>query len=200
MTLDERDERWERLIGLLSPFHGQAMATARRLCRSAADGDDLYQEAVLRAFEKLSGLRDAGAFRSWFFAVLISVHRSRSRRGFWRRFLSLEETFEAGAEPAGPDAGNREHERQRAERASRALATLSAVQREAVVLHDIEGFTMQEIAALQRVTVSAVKTRVVRGRARLARCYERWGFGSTARAQAEPAEGTSPALAEKCPS
>jgi RNA polymerase sigma-70 factor (ECF subfamily) len=200
MFLDERDARWERLLQLLTPVHGQAMGTARRLYRSATDGDDLYQEAVLRAFQKLPALREDGAFRSWFFAVLITVHRSRSRRGFWRRFLRLDDVLVSGGQPAGDDAMNWEEDRQRAERASRALASLPAVQREAVVLHDIEGFTMREVAELQRVTVSAVKTRVTRGRARFARCYQRWGIGAQTPAHADSRATARAALAEKCPS
>ena len=35
---------WERLAALLGPIHQSAIATARRLCRSRGDGDDLYQE------------------------------------------------------------------------------------------------------------------------------------------------------------
>jgi RNA polymerase sigma-70 factor (ECF subfamily) len=171
------EERWETLTQLLAPLHDQALMTARRLCRSPAEGDDLFQEAVLRAYEKLPGLRDLSRFRSWFYAVLLSLHRGRSRRAFWRRFVPIAERIAAGEDIPGEDGRRGEEELERAERASRALATLSAVQREAVVLHDIEGFSMHEIAAMQAVTVSAVKTRVMRGRARLRACYRRWGFG-----------------------
>ena len=149
--------RWESLLGLLAPLHSQALVTARRLCRSAAEGDDLYQEAVLRAFHKLPALRDEERFRSWFFAVLLSVHRGRSRRAFWRRFLPLADVEAGGHDPVGDDGRRRADEHEQAARASRALATLSSVQRAAVVLHDIERFTMAEIALMQGVTVSAVK-------------------------------------------
>jgi RNA polymerase sigma-70 factor, ECF subfamily len=169
-------ERWERLLGLLAPLHVQALATARRLCRSAAEGDDLYQEAVLRAFQKLLQLRDEGRFRSWFFAVLLSVHRGRCRRAFWRRFLPLADVHADGFNLEGDDGRQRADEHEQAVRASRALATLPAVQREAVVLHDIETFSMAEIAAMQGVTVSAVKTRVARGRERLRAHYRRLGL------------------------
>ena len=58
MRRQETDERWGRLLTLLEPFHHQALRTARMLSRSSDDGDDLYQEAVLRAFDKLAALRD----------------------------------------------------------------------------------------------------------------------------------------------
>ena len=171
------DERWEALIRLLAPFHDQARLTARRLCRSRAEGDDLFQEAVLRAHRKLGTLRDESRFRSWFYAVLLSVHRGRNRGAFWRRFLPLADLLTQGFDPPGEDGRHGEEERRRAERASRALATLSAVQREALVLHDLEGFSMPEIAAMQKVTVSAVKTRVARGREKLRAHYRRLGLG-----------------------
>ncbi len=89
----DAEARWQRLLVLLEPVHRQAVATARRLCRSAADGDDLHQEAVLRAFAKLHTLRDEGRFRPWFYAALLSRHRSLWRRASRRRTVSLEEAF-----------------------------------------------------------------------------------------------------------
>ena len=167
---------WQRLLDLLAPIHDEARAVARRLARSHADGDELFQDALLRAFDKLSSLRDEDRFRSWFYAVLLSVHRSRSRRAFWRRFLPLESTRCQGHEPVGEDGALLEEENLRARRFSRALATLPARQREAVILFELEDFTVEEIASIQKVSVSAVKYRVARARERLRRHYLALGF------------------------
>lgn len=180
-----QEQSWSRLLALLEPVHDRAAVLARRLARSPADGDDLYQEAVLRAHDRLSTLRDDTRFPAWFYAVLLSVHRSRARRAFWRRFLPLEEMAAGGVEPAGEDGTEWEEERQAAARASRALATLPAVQREAIVLFEIESFSIEEIAALQQVTLSAVKSRLARARERLRKHYQRLGL--TAAAMAAPA-------------
>ena len=56
---------------------------------------------------------------------------------------------------------------------ARALATLAPPEREAIVLFELEGFSLDEIAALQRSSLSAVKSRLVRARGRLRRHYER---------------------------
>jgi len=170
--LDARvnEDRWERLLRLLGPIHEQAAGTARRLSRSADEGDDLYQESVLRAYERLHDLRDESKFRSWFFATLLSIHRSRRRR---RVTVSLEEAWPKGGEPAGEDGSKWAEALERAHRAARALDGLAPVQREAVVLHEIEGFSVEEVAAMQGVTVSAVKSRLVRGRDKLRQFYER---------------------------
>lgn len=165
-------DRWNKLTRLLAPIHQQAVATARRLSRSVDDGDDLYQEAVLRAYDKLNGLREESRFRSWFFAVLLSRHRSHVRRPR-RDSTPIEEAFDRGDEPVGEDGSGWEEERRGALRAARALAGLKPEQREAIVLHEIEGFSVEETAEMQGVTLSAVKSRLTRGREKLRRFYLR---------------------------
>lgn len=189
-------DRWNRLTRLLKPIHAQAMATARRLCRSVQDGDDLYQETVLRAYDKLDGLRDETRFRPWFFATLLSRHRTRMRRPR-RESVSLEDLVGGRNEPVGMDGASWAEEKRRAERAARALAGLKPVQREAIVLHDIEGIPVHEVAEMQGVTPSAVKSRLSRGRERLRQFYLR--HGRTEDAWAFPAlpAGAMPLSAEE---
>lgn len=194
MTERDRREaesgRWQRLWTLLAPHHDRALTTARRLSVDSLEGDDLFQEAVVRAHRKLDALRDESRFRSWFYAVLLSLHRTRTRWSFWRRFAALEPLVERGLEPAREDAGTDDEEAWRARRMTRALAVLPAVQREAVVLHDLDGHTMEEIAELQGVGESAVKSRVSRGRQRLRRHYERMGFRASHRTAPRAAQVT----------
>ena len=171
--VDESDTRWDRLMTLLEPIHESAAMTARRLSRTTGEGDDLYQEALLRAFRKLPSLRDESRFRSWFFAVLLSLHRSRSRRAFWKRFLPLDEASSERTMPVWSVTD--QDEAARADRASKALALLPAVQREAIVLFEMNRFSIAEIAQLQNVSESAVKSRLARGRERLRGAYRRLG-------------------------
>lgn len=188
MTGDRADQDTAHFLALLGPVHERAQATARRLCRSRADGDDVYQEAVLRAMARLADLRDEQAFPAWFHRIVLSVHRERARRAFWRRLLPLEVL--AGREPAGEDGEALADERAGARRMQAALATLPAVQREAVVLCDLDGYELGEVAAMQEVSLSAVKSRLVRGRARLRRYYERIGCGPAR----DPAQAASVAV------
>jgi RNA polymerase sigma-70 factor (ECF subfamily) len=178
---------WRRLETLLAPLHASALATARRLSRSRGDGDDLYQEAVLRAFEKLHTLRDESRFRSWFYATLLNRHRSRSRRAFWKRQVPLED-IAPEQEPLGEDGREWAGRIQSAHRASEALLALDAPQREVIVLFEIDGYAIDEIAEMQRVSISAVKSRLSRGRRKLRRFYERrgWGTGADASRDASP--------------
>jgi RNA polymerase sigma factor (sigma-70 family) len=170
----------ERLARLIEPVHDRALAFARCLCRSRADGDDLYQEALLRALTKLDALRDDAAFRPWLYRVVITVHRNCVRRAFWRRLLPLGDPAapedSSGAQPDIVDYRTSDWSPEApgaSERARAALAVLPAVQREAIVLFELEDWHVDEIAALQRVSASAVKSRLSRGRARLRAYYER---------------------------
>jgi RNA polymerase sigma-70 factor (ECF subfamily) len=167
------EQRRERLRALLEPIHERARLSARRLCRSDSEGDDLFQDAVVRALVHLAELRDDGAFAAWFYRILLSLHRSRARRGAWRRWLPWEDVQDSDAEPVGDDGTRWEDERVGAERLRRALATLPAVQREAIVLAEVDEYPLEEIARMQGVSLSAVKSRVARGRARLERHYRR---------------------------
>jgi RNA polymerase sigma-70 factor (ECF subfamily) len=159
--MESPSQRFQRL---LEPVHDRAVAFARGVCRSRSDGDDLMQEALLRALDKLPSLRDDGAFRFWLYRVIISVHRNRYKRSFWRRLLPLE------IEPAAPE---RNQEVGAVERARLALAELPHEQREAIVLFEIEGWKVEEIAEVLGVSISAVKSRLVRGRERLRTIYTR---------------------------
>ena len=194
MAEPNADARWSQLMELLEPFHAQALATARRLSRSVDDGDDLYQETLHRAFEKLPTLRDPERFRSWFFTVLLSVHRSRARRALWKRFFSWEEAHERGFDPGGADGRKAEDQRQGSARAAQALGSLAAAEREALVLFELEGFSLEEIAGLEGASLSAIKSRLARGRKRLRAYYRKRGWVSS-----EPAAflGAVPLLAKR---
>jgi len=154
----------QRFRRLLEPIHDKAQTFARCLCRSRADGDDLYQEALLRALAKLDDLRADAAFRRWLYRVIVSVHRNRHRAHFWRRLIPLAGDERAEHDPESLGA---------VERARVALAELPPDQREALVLYEIEGWLVDEIAALHDVSASAIKSRLARGRDRLRSIYSK---------------------------
>ncbi len=155
--------RFERL---LAPHHDAALAFARCLCRSRADGDDLFQIALVRALDHLDGLRDETAFKSWLYRIIVTSHHNSVRRSFWRRLVPFSDHEPpASADDAIDEALGG------AQRAARALSTLPAAQREAIILFEIEGWTVEQIASVQSCSVSAVKSRLARGRERLRHVY-----------------------------
>jgi RNA polymerase sigma-70 factor (ECF subfamily) len=175
--MEDGAARFRRLI---EPVHDRALGFARCLCRTHGDGDDLFQEALVRALIKLPDLRDDAAFRPWLYRIVISVHRNRCRRAFWRRFLPLghDDDLDRSLRSAtsGSDYRSSDWSPDAAEalrRAQTALSHLPTEQREAVVLYEVEGWQIDEIATMYKVSPSAVKSRLARGRARLRAFYER---------------------------
>ncbi len=150
----------------MEPVHDRAVAFARSLCRSQADGDDVVQEALLRALERIDQLREDGAFKVWLYRVIVSVHRTRYRRAFWQRFFPLAGEVAAHEPVLDEHVGS-------AERARHALAELPHEMRETIVLHEIDGWKVEEIAELLEVSPSAIKSRLSRGRERLRAIYAR---------------------------
>ena len=163
---------WTELAELLGPIHDDVQLFARRIARSTAEGDDVFQEAVLRAARKVGSLRDRSKFKSWMYSVVASVHRSRHRRSFWMRWLASEEVR---PDPVGDDGSRWADDRASAERATAALASLTAEQREAIVLFELHGYSIEDIAEIQHSSISSVKSRLVRGRDRLRAFYARLG-------------------------
>lgn len=157
----ENGERGRRLLSLLEPHRASAIRTARKLSRSNADGDELFHDAVFHAYRGLHTLREESSFRAWFFSILL--RRGRRRRGWWLDFLPLRESDEATSED---DADS-----ERAAWLRRALQKLAPVEREALVMSELEGFSIAEIAQSQGCSVTAVKTRISRAKKRLRERY-----------------------------
>ena len=153
---------WDQLEVLLGPIHNDVQLFARRIARTNAEGDDVFQEAVVKAARKLATLRDQSKFKSWMYSVVVSVHRARLRGSFWKRWVG-----DARPDPVGDDGSRWADERASAERAAAALASLEAPQREAIVLFELHGYSIEEIAEIQSASISSVKSRLVRGRDRL---------------------------------
>lgn len=101
-------------------------------------------------------------------AFVFAIARRRVWRIIWRRRLWLPLDVAAGARDAGPTPETHAVDRDQARRVRAALARLSGRDREALLLVALGELTMADAAAALDLSVSAVKMRVHRARARLA--------------------------------
>ena len=159
---------------MLSSHLDSLFRTAVRLCRgNIADAEDLLQDALLRAFDGFSSLRERGAARSWLFRILIHTNlnriRARQRRpeelesdlseaafehalGLWQPFQSpLEHAHLAGLRDTLTSAINE----------------LGDDVRPVIVLVDIEGFRQREVAEMMQIPEGTVASRLFRARCAL---------------------------------
>jgi RNA polymerase sigma-70 factor (ECF subfamily) len=135
---------------------------AVRMLGNREDAEEALQDAFDRAFRNLDRLDDAARFGGWLFSILANRCRTVGRRRGRR-----EQTFVA-AEAAGEPGHAAEVEVLAwREEIDQALGALPADQREAFLLHHVEGWDYEEMADVTGAGQSALKMRVKRARERL---------------------------------
>ena len=158
-------------VDLEEALAGLAPRVLRYVC--ARVGDPSLAEEI--AQECLAALvrhwRDAGPPESAD-AFVFSIARRRAGRAVFRRRLWLPLEHANDARSASPSPEARAVARAEQARVRKALASLSRRDREAILMVGVGGLTMADAAAALGVTVSAVKMRVSRARARLAKLLE----------------------------
>ena len=180
----DRDRRTE-LFAQASTLRPELHRYCARLMGSVIDGEDVVQDTLARAFVALQDLQQMPQLRPWLFRIAhnraLDLLRSRTVR--------QAEPIDAASDvvdSTSPDPVERLMRQEAVKTAVSRFAALSIVQRSVVILKDVLGESLIEIAALLDLTVDAVKGHLARGRARLREIN----------AQAEPAADARPASAE----
>ncbi len=154
------------------------LAFGKRMCGHLEDGEDVFQETLLKAYEGMGELRDPGALRTWLFRVAANACRMRRRKTGTSREVSLDEHFSASGRSAAEDSPAEvpdlahlpDYEAAQAElnqAIERALRRLPPEQRLVVLLRDVEGLGTRDTAAALSISESAVKMRLHRARTTL---------------------------------
>jgi RNA polymerase sigma-70 factor (ECF subfamily) len=152
---------FERLVDGHIP---QLRRFARAFARSDQDADDLTQEALIKVYRSIGGYRFQSALSTWLFAVTRNafVDMARSRAGRERTLAAAEPTDDVFPSPDEVLARAEEHRR-----LWRAIRDIPPEFRTALVLVDIEGLSYDEVAAIEKVALGTVKSRVSRAREQL---------------------------------
>lgn len=142
-------------------------ADLSRFCHSmtghADSAKDLISETVLAAMEGFEKLRDRKAFKFFLFGIASRIHK----RSF--RHQKFHGVYNADTAELVPDHHSNAEASADLGLLHAALQHLSEEQRETIVLFEINGFKLEEIAEMHQASLSAVKLRLSRGRERLAK-------------------------------
>lgn len=158
---------------LLDRYGGRIHALGLRLCRHADDAEDLLQETFLQAWRGWEGFEGRADPGTWLYRIAARVcARARRRRaGQPSRTLSLEELLPFGSGPvpdlAADDPGHPldgELRRELVGEVEAAIADLPEQFRMPVVLKEVVGFSVAEVAEVLDLKPATVKTRLHRGR------------------------------------
>src|SRR5579883_2175181 len=175
------DAAYDELVRTYSTsiFH-----VAYRMLGDTAEASDLVQEIFLKVFRNIGGFKGEAALKTWIFRIAFSEILNRLR--WWKRrhrfsTVSLDDQpFGAGTEPRSmvaasspnPEQALQSKEEERA--IQEALSRLSREHRSIIVLHDIEGFSYNEIADVLGVSIGTVKSRLARARGDLKKSLMRY--------------------------
>jgi RNA polymerase sigma-70 factor (ECF subfamily) len=139
---------------------------ARRMAGFDGDPDELTQDVFVRAWERLGTYRGEAAFGTWLHRLAVNVILN------WRRGAAAERRWiEDGADAdllVGTRLGGAE-----SLDLEGAVARLPVGARQVFVLHDVEGFKHEEIAAMMGVTAGTSKAQLHRARMLLRAWLER---------------------------
>ena len=149
------NRRQKQFLKLYEPVHERFERFCRARAYGGMDFKDLMNESLLKAYENFHNLRTKEAFLAYLIGISIRVlaqnHRKRKEvssndHQFNRVYCSNIET--------STDY----------QLLLNLLNELPENQREALVLFEITGFSLKEIAKIQGVSLDAVKQRIKRGR------------------------------------
>jgi RNA polymerase sigma-70 factor, ECF subfamily len=144
-------------------------AVALRTTGDPDDASDALQEALISAFRRAGSFRGDAQVTTWMHRIVVNacLDRMRRRRTHATEALPEDEDRLSALADAGHSGDAAEDSERRAD-VMAALATLPAEQRAALVLIDMEGYTVDEAASILECAPGTVKSRCSRGRARLA--------------------------------
>jgi len=156
-------------VGLYNRFKGPVYAFCYKMLLDRDAAQDVMQETFLRVYENRDRLMKSSAFKSWLFTIARNQCLNALRRS--GRHVGLE--ADSPDSPVIADTPFTEMEKSEQIRfVTRFLESLSPEYREVIVLREYQNLSYEEIAAVTRSTISAVKSRLFKARRKLAKNME----------------------------
>jgi RNA polymerase sigma-70 factor (ECF subfamily) len=146
-------------------YDAQAPRVYRLAFRMTGDDElakEMTQETFVRAFAQLDKFRGDAALSTWLHRVTISVVSNSMRKV--KRFREREADLDDASHVAQPSL---EADPDLKEKMQRAIDELSEIYRTTFVMHDVEGYTHEEIASVLGVAEGTCKSRLSVARAQL---------------------------------
>lgn len=125
------------------------------LADHSVDPEDLVQDTWIRAAAKLSAFEWRSSLITWLSGILVNLVREAHRARGLIRFVELTE--DTAAWPSPPEVTDRLE-------LQGAIASLAPGHRTVLVLHDVEGYTHEEIGELLDIAVGTSKSQLCRAR------------------------------------
>lgn len=156
---------WSRLV---ETTHREVYTLCLRILRDPDDAAEATQDVYLKVYRSLKGFRGDALFTTWLYRVAANTAISKQRRRARRRAREMQGEEEALAGiPAPGSTEAAAGARIDLNALEGALASLPEHYRAAVVLRDVYGMSIEELATELKISETAAKVRVHRGRKKL---------------------------------
>jgi RNA polymerase sigma factor (sigma-70 family) len=185
--LAAQHEGRRRFLELVAALRPELHRYCARMTGSIADGEDIVQDTLARAYYLLPEMNELPPFRPWLFRIAHNRALDHLRRYEAKMSAPLDEVRDT-IDPA-PEAGDVIARQQAVRLAVTRFVELAPAQRSCVILKDVLGHTLEEIGVLLELSLPAVKAALHRGRVRLHELAE------APPAAEPPLAETSPAVA-----
>jgi RNA polymerase sigma-70 factor, ECF subfamily len=159
----------DAFASLYAAHKAKIYCICRRMTSSTAEAEDLTQTAFLHVFQKLANFRGASALSTWLYRVAVNTVLMHFRK----KGLSQESLNE----PVDREVGGLKREQGKVDSRlsasidrivlTRAMKELPVGYRTIFLLHDVEGYSHQEIAHLLRCSVGNSKSQLHKARTRM---------------------------------
>jgi RNA polymerase sigma-70 factor (ECF subfamily) len=147
---------------------------ARHITRNDAEAEDVLQDAFFKAYSKIDQFNEEAQFYTWLVRIAVNEALMKLRRKRNSKMVSLDAEIEtddgnirreAESEDDDPEQEfSRDETRKLLENA---IDSLEETYRTVFVLRDVEGLSTQETADMLDLSISAVKSRLLRARLQL---------------------------------
>ena len=161
--MEPRDRRNDSFMNLYEPHRPSALAYARRLTGNSNNASDLLHDSLEAALRAFNSLADEEKFKPWFFRIILNRYLNNLRSNKASKRIVTDTTPEA---PVEVDTLVTERAK-----LLDALGVLDPEEREALILFEVEGFELRDIARIQKRNVAAVKYLLRKARHKLRIAY-----------------------------
>jgi RNA polymerase sigma-70 factor (ECF subfamily) len=153
------------------------------LLRRREDVEDIAQQVFVKAYFSLKRFDQRAAFSTWLYKITVNecwdlLRKKKVRPLVYESDLSEEQAKQViaaeGKDSGGPDISDRLEARQRVERL---LEGLDERDRLMLILKEVEGFAVEEIAQVLDLNANTVKVRLFRARRRIVNKVRKRGEG-----------------------
>jgi RNA polymerase sigma-70 factor (ECF subfamily) len=149
------------LFAELIPTHkGRIFATLLGILKNTEDAKDLTQEVFLKAFRRIERFEFRSSFHTWLHRIAVNSALQAVRKADTRKKREAPMPVQVAAVSSGGDALLQR-------KLQRALDRLPEGMRRVLILHDVEGFTHDDIGDALGVTSGTSKSQLFKARAKM---------------------------------